>query len=185
MKYKSRFSLLLLSIALSSCSKTNFKESTTSNNFTSPQTMLVESASPDSKEEKLTSPAAPELPPGHPVLDGNERKDMPKENITNIKKVNGGYTVEECFKNKSTLDGKTVSIRGKVTKYNSGILNKNWIHLQDGTGSAGTNDIEVTTTSSANVNDVIVVTGVIHYNKDIGSGYSFAGIIEDAKIKIE
>ena len=188
MNYKLSLSLLLLSIALSSCSKTNFKESPISNNFSTSQAMPVaevEAASTDSKEAMLPPPSSAELPPGHPVLEGQERKDTPKEKISNIKKVDGGYTIEDCFKNKTTLDGKTVTIRGKVTKYNSGIMNKNWLHLQDGTGSAGTNDIEVTTTTTAKVNDTIVVTGVIHYNKDIGSGYSFAGIIEDAKIKIE
>ena len=32
------------------------------------------------------------------------------------------------------LDKKTVRIRGKVMKFSSMIMGKNWIHLQDGTG---------------------------------------------------
>ena len=40
------------------------------------------------------------------------------------------------WKERATLAGKTVILRGKVVKFNGGILGVNWIHIQDGTGTA-------------------------------------------------
>jgi hypothetical protein len=64
-------------------------------------------------------------------------------------------TVAEVVAGKATLKGKPVLVHGQVVKVSSGILGKNWLHLQDGSGtaSAGTNDILVTTGHGA-VGDV-------------------------------
>ena len=55
-------------------------------------------------------------------------------------------TISQVWAQKASLVGKTVTIRGVVVKYNEGVMGKNWIHLQDGSGDAklGTNDITVT-----------------------------------------
>jgi hypothetical protein len=93
-------------------------------------------------------------------------------------------SVENIWKRRDALNGKAVTVRGKVVKFNGGILGVNWLHLQDGTGSAAerTNDITVTTEDDATVGDVITVTGVVGLNKDLGSGYSYPVIIEHARI---
>ena len=96
----------------------------------------------------------------------------------------GGMTVEAIWKSRDSLAGKTVTVRGKVVKFNGGILGVNWIHLQDGTGSAadGSNDITVTSEDEAKVGDTITVTGSITLNRDLGSGYNYPVIIEHARI---
>jgi hypothetical protein len=96
-----------------------------------------------------------------------------------------GRTVAELFMEKGELAGKTVAIRGKVVKYNGGILGKNWIHLQDGTGdmAAGTNDITVTSSDLAAVGDVILVQGTLALDKDFGAGYLYPVLVEDATVK--
>jgi VCBS repeat-containing protein len=80
--------------------------------------------------------------------------------------------------------GKTVSIRGTVVKYNEGVMGKNWIHLQDGSGDAklGTNDITVTSLDGAAMSGTITIQGTVRTNKDFGAGYSYAVIVEDAKV---
>jgi hypothetical protein len=69
-------------------------------------------------------------------------------------------------------------------KYNPKIMGKNWIHLQDGSGdpSKGTHDITVTSQNSVAVGDVVTAKGVLRADKDFGSGYTYALIVEDAKV---
>ncbi|MEI8029508.1 MAG: nucleotide-binding protein [Comamonadaceae bacterium] len=94
-------------------------------------------------------------------------------------------TVAEVMTKTAELKDKSVKVRGKVVKYNSGIMGKNWIHLRDGTGAASTNtdDVLVTTTNPAKVGDIVTVTGVVRTDKDFGSGYSYKVLIEDATLQ--
>lgn len=93
-------------------------------------------------------------------------------------------TVAEIHAQKMGLKGKPVTVHGKVVKFTSEVMSKNWIHLRDGSGDAskGDNDITVTTQGTSKVGEVILVKGVVGINKDFGSGYTYTVIIEDAKI---
>ncbi len=93
-----------------------------------------------------------------------------------------GQTVEQIYAGKTGLAGKPVVVRGKVVKFNGGILGKNWLHLQDGSGAAGSNDLTVTTAGTAAVGDVITVRGALSLNKDFGAGYSYPVLVEDAEL---
>ncbi len=120
------------------------------------------------------------LPSGHPSI-----TKAPKVDLTGVKKADGGVTVEEIFAKKDGLKGKTVTVRGKVTKYNGKILGKNWIHVKDGTGGTGNNDLMVTSESVAKLGDTILVTGKVTLNRDFGSGYKWPVMIENAKVTVE
>jgi hypothetical protein len=93
-------------------------------------------------------------------------------------------TVAEVWGQKTSLKGKTVSVRGTVVKYSADIMGKNWIHLQDGSGdaAAGTHDLTVTTQDTAAKGDTITIKGVLRTDKDFGSGYTYAVLVEDAKV---
>ena len=93
-------------------------------------------------------------------------------------------TVAETWAQKGALKEKTVTIRGKVVRYNAGVMGKNWIHLQDGSGDSGqgTHDITVTTQDAAAKGDLITIKGTARLDKDFGSGYSYALIVEEAKV---
>ena len=99
-------------------------------------------------------------------------------------KAPAATSIETVWKTRTALAGKTVTVRGKVVKFNGGILGVNWIHVQDGTGSeaAHTNDITVTSDGGAKVGETITATGVVGINKDLGSGYNYPVIIEKATI---
>jgi len=107
--------------------------------------------------------------------------------VTNVAPAPGGMTIADVWAKRKTLGGKMVTIRGKVVKFNGGILGVNWIHLQDGTGAAkdGTHDITVTSQEAAKVGDVVTVTGKIALDKDLGSGYSYPVILEGATIVLK
>lgn len=100
-----------------------------------------------------------------------------------MKAAEGGVTIADLYSKKESYAGKTVKVKGKVTKYTPAIMNKNWIHIQDGTEANGKFDFVLTTTGEANVGDIITVEGKIGLNKDLGYGYFFEVIMEDAKIK--
>ncbi|WP_306600982.1 OB-fold nucleic acid binding domain-containing protein [Geothrix sp. 21YS21S-2] len=93
-------------------------------------------------------------------------------------------TVAEVWAQKAGLKEKTVTVKGKVVKYNEAIMGRNWLHLRDGSGSdaAKDNDIAVTTQDGSRVGEVVTVKGVVRIGKDFGSGYTYPVIIEDAKI---
>ena len=111
----------------------------------------------------------------------------PKVEAADIKvtPLEGGLTVEAVNKDKVNLAGKTVKVKGVVTKYNGGIMNRNWIHLQDGTKFGESVDITVTSDQPVKVGDTIVIEGTVALDKDFGAGYFYDIIIENAKITVD
>jgi len=105
--------------------------------------------------------------------------------LSNIKKADGGQTVAELFANKSKLAGKDVAVRGRVVKFTPAVMEKNWMHVQDGTGTAGNNDITVSTSATAAVGNMVLVRGKLGTDKDLGFGYHYDIIIEDGTITVE
>jgi len=106
--------------------------------------------------------------------------------VDKVEKARGAdaRTVAEAWAQREQLNGKTVTIRAVVVKYNEGVMGRNWIHLQDGSGDAtkGTNDITVTSMDGVAMGATVTITGTVHINKDFGAGYSYAVIVEDAKV---
>jgi len=105
--------------------------------------------------------------------------------LSNIKKADGGQTVGELFSNKADLAGKDVSVRGKVVKFTPAVMGKNWVHVQDGTGSAGSNDLTVSTSTTAAVGNTVLVRGKLVTNRDLGAGYHYDVIVEDGTVTVE
>ena len=107
--------------------------------------------------------------------------------VAKVAKATGpdAKTVAEVVGGKASLKDKPVLVRGQVVKMNAGIMGKNWVHLQDGSGSAGagTNDILVTTQDMASVGDVVTVKGTVRTDVNLGSGYAYAVLIEDAALR--
>jgi hypothetical protein len=94
------------------------------------------------------------------------------------------YTVSEIHENVATLNEKTATVKGKVVKVSEGIMGKNWIHLQDGTGDAakGTNKLVTTSQDLPSVGDIVTMKGTIYKDKDFGSGYKYTVIMERAAV---
>jgi hypothetical protein len=104
-----------------------------------------------------------------------------------VEKAEGAnaYTVAEIFAKRASLNGKQVVVRGKVVKVASGIMDRTWIHLQDGSGSEKlkTHDLVVTSKDSPDIGDVVTVSGMLAKDKDFGSGYKYNVIIEKGSVK--
>lgn len=104
------------------------------------------------------------------------------KNDFDVEKAEGGITISELYSNKEKYAGKIVKIRGKVTKFNPAIMNRNWLHIQDGTDNNGQFDLTVTTLEKVNVGAVVTLEGVIALDKDFGAGYAYELIMEESKI---
>ncbi|MCF6307578.1 MAG: hypothetical protein L3J09_06460 [Flavobacteriaceae bacterium] len=97
-----------------------------------------------------------------------------------ITPTNGTISISEIYKNKENYNNKVVTVKGEVTKVNPAILNKNWVHLQDGSSFNNDFDLTITTQSELIVGDVVTLKGTLVTNKDFGAGYTYSVIIEDA-----
>ena len=93
-------------------------------------------------------------------------------------------TVAALYQQKAALVGQLVSVKGKVVKVNNGIMGRNFLHVQDGTGDKGknTNDLTVTSEQTANTGDRVTVTGRVVLDKDFGAGYAYPLLMEEASI---
>ena len=116
---------------------------------------------------------------------------MPHPNVQSkreevkVEPLKDGYTIVKIFDEKESLAGMKIKVKGKVVKYNQGIMNRNWIHIQDGTGEQGKHDLVLTTMSSVQIGQTIVAKGTLAIEKDFGSGYVYSVLLENAEIKVE
>jgi len=129
--------------------------------------------------------------PGPMYLPGTQKDRNTKQadkdaKVEKIKPAEGkdSYKVSSIFLKRVILDKKTVKVRGKVVKVSKNIMGMNWLHIQDGSGSAADhdNDLVVTTKGMAAVGDIVTVTGKVASDKDFGYGYKYDVIIEDATV---
>jgi hypothetical protein len=104
--------------------------------------------------------------------------------VESVSPAPGGLSISDVWAKRTSLAGKEVVVRGKVVKVNEQIMGRNWIHLQDGSGSAAdrTNDLTITTDESIRNGDVVAVKGVLAIDKDFGAGYSYGAILEGARV---
>jgi len=118
----------------------------------------------------------------HPV----EKKAAVKRAADFVEKA--FYTVEELFRYRKNLEGKNVSVKAKVKKISHNIMKRDWVHLEDGTGSetAHTEDIVFTSEhTSVKAGENIVATGTIVIDKDFGYGYFYPVLGEKASFKVQ
>ncbi len=110
------------------------------------------------------------------------------DQVAKFSTPDGGLAIDEVHARKAELVGKTVLVRGQVTKSSHGILGTNWIHLQDGTGvvAGKTFDLTVTTSNAdIEIGDIVLVEGALSTDVDFGAGYKYDVIVQGAKVTAE
>lgn len=108
----------------------------------------------------------------------------PPDIFTSKYKTDQTITIAEVFQNREKYVGKKVHIRGKVTKVSSGIMGKNWVHIQDGSRFKNMDDLVFTTKEDTPQNgDIIIAAGILQKDKDFGYGYFYPVIIEQSNFK--
>lgn len=113
-----------------------------------------------------------------------EHTTTEQNELISIDAPEGVLSIADTYKDAAGLNGKKVKVKGEVMKINKNIMKRNWIHIQDGTNHDGFYDLTITTTDEIffDVGDVVSFEGILAKDKDFGSGYSYALIIEEAHI---
>ncbi|MBS3944375.1 MAG: SH3-like domain-containing protein [Melioribacter sp.] len=117
---------------------------------------------------------------GEGIMNEPMKPSISKEEV-NVEPVSGGVTLAQIFADPNKYANRTVKVKGKVVKINSGIMKRNWIHFQDGTNYQDDFDLTITTNDNVKNGDVVIFEGKIVLNKDFGYGYSYKVMMENAK----
>jgi len=116
-----------------------------------------------------------------------QKSRLTKEEVENIKvdPAPDGISIGDLYKNKAQYENKIVTVRGKVVKINSNIMNRNWVHLVDGTSFEDKSDLTFTTNETLQAGDVVTLKGTVALDKKYGEGYVYPLIVEGAVLKTE
>lgn len=145
---------------------------------------IIFSGGPAAGAAPSGKPAATATPQG---VTGSKAQIASQDKTIKVEKAAGpnAYTVAEVYAKRSALDKKMVAVKGKVVKVSQGIMGKNWVHIQDGSGDQqkGTHNLVVTTQDLSAVGDIVTITGTFAKDRDFGAGYLYKAIVEDAKVQ--
>jgi hypothetical protein len=130
----------------------------------------------------LSKPKSAEAPAETAVQGSKPGKATIEKQAVSVEKTEGVTTIAQLYSDLKKFDGATIRVKGKVTKVNPAIMNKNWIHLQDGTEADGQFDLTITTDQDFQVGSVVTIEGKIALDKDFGYGYSYKVLLEEGKI---
>ena len=149
-------------------------------------TLIVSLAGCGQKEAPAEAAPAEAATADAPAMPHPMPSQTPAEvDLSGIARAEGGKTVAEIFAEKDQLSGQPVTFRGKVVKANANIMGKNWLHVRDGTGAEGENDLTVTTAALPEIGDTVLVSGTVALGQDFGMGYQYDILIEDATVEVE
>ena len=139
--------------------------------------LFVDGASRDPNDTEPETPPSPAQIPGH--------DNLPKVRLVDsirIEPAAGGLSIAEVYARAAEYKNKKVLVRGKVTKVNNDIMNRNWVHLMDGT-RGDRDDLTFTTQAVIQVGDTVTLEGTLAIDKEYGVGYTYPLIVEDAELK--
>ena len=127
------------------------------------------------------TPISPDTASGSMLIHSGKVPAVENNSIS-LNKLSGELTIADIFANRYRYAGKEVEIKGVVLKVNESIMNRNWIHIQDGTNHNGEFDLTVTCQDIVRVNEVVTFKGKVSLDKDFGAGYFYSVIVEDATV---
>lgn len=108
-------------------------------------------------------------------------QEIPDLEVGNIERAAGAVKLSDIFANKEKYNGKLIKVSGKCVKVNPMIMNRNWVHIQDGSGDEV--DLTITTTENIPLGAVVTLEGTIALDKDFGAGYRYDVIMEGAVLR--
>ena len=131
---------------------------------------ITDKESPASKAEGMTS------------MHSQIKQKQVAKPVKGIHKVKDGHTIAEIHAQKQKLNGKTIRLRGKITRFTANVMGKNWLHIKD---SSTADDLTVTTDSTIAIDDIVIIEGKLTLDKDYNYGYFYPVLLEDARITKE
>ncbi|MGW8317407.1 MAG: GW dipeptide domain-containing protein [Bacteroidales bacterium] len=136
---------------------------------------------PDTDTEK-----APEMMDFDQPLPAQGQGDTPgsrtveERAVIEVEAEEGTVTIKELYANPAQYEGKQVKVTGMVTKFNPQIMDRNWVHLQDGSEYEGKFDLTATSSEYFETGNTVTLEGVLALNRDFGYGYNYELLLENA-----
>lgn len=100
-----------------------------------------------------------------------------------ISPVEGGLSIEQLYNDAEKYKDKEVIISGQVVKVNMDIMDRNWVHLMDGTKAGDKSDLTFTTKEVLKIGDTVTFKGILAIDKEFGAGYVYPLIVEGATLE--
>ena len=143
------------------------------------------------------------LPPGHPDIAGSSAPSAalgasphggtgdapggsaePPLPLPKLARAPNGRLIAELVVQRHELDGKRVRVRGQVTKVTPDVQGRAFFHLRDSEASAQSpaSDLVVTSVVAPERGQVATFEGVLRADHDIGIGYEYPVLLEDATV---
>lgn len=129
--------------------------------------LLVSRLVPEGMENELKAP----LHKAHPGGQGGE--------IPAADQAPAPLELAELLNNPSAYENRWVEFSGTCVKVNEGIMGRNWVHLK----ALGENGGEavLTTQETIEVGQVVRMQALVRLNRDFGSGYKYALLLEEGR----
>ena len=98
-------------------------------------------------------------------------------NTDKIIQQKGSIKIAELLKDPKKYEGKTIQLTGICSKVNAGIMDRNWIHIKD--GSQDDYDLVITSDTFVPEGKTFTMKALVTLNKDFGAGYVYDLILEN------
>ena len=98
-------------------------------------------------------------------------------NTENVVQQKGSIKIAELLRDPKKYEGKTVQLTGVCTKVNAEIMDRNWIHIKD--GSQDDYDLVITSDTFVPEGNTFTMKAVVTLNKDFGAGYVYDLVLEN------
>ena len=104
---------------------------------------------------------------------------MKAEDFKRVKEIQKTISDKELMIKNAHVDMMAAHMK-ELSKEQKQIMQKNWMHLQDGTADGETFDLTITSTDIVTEGNIATFEGIIALKKDFGSGYYYEIIMEEA-----
>ena len=120
---------------------------------------------------------------GQPLIE--KPSAVPAPATGEITPLQGGTTVAALLADAGNLEGEAVQLRARITKVSANVAGRNWVTLQDGSSEGPAVKLLATSAEMPEPGDTVVVNGTVRNNVDIGAGYKYKVLLEEASFKTE
>lgn len=87
-------------------------------------------------------------------------------------------SIAELLEQPADFADQWVRVEGRCERVNYGILGRNWVHLKTEAGE----ELVVTTQDSVPLNAAVGMRGIVRLDRDFGSGYTYALLLEEGAL---
>jgi hypothetical protein len=92
------------------------------------------------------------------------------------------HSITQLSAKRAQLAGQRVRVRGQVTKVTAGVQGRTFFHLRDGKPGDPATDLVVTSESTPERGQVAVFEGTLRADHDVGIGFKYPILLENAAL---